>query len=122
MYFYKTSRPPQEEKEKAKQKQTKECTWNSYNFLRCQEAPVCNESTVSYYFTHTRTVKIKRIDNNKSWQECKEIEILTHCWRKNHIDTLKNYPVVQMTKQRSIIRPNNSTLMYIPRRTEKLCP
>ena len=78
-----------------------------------------SETTVIYYFIHTRTAIIKRTDKHKCWLGHTEIGTLIHCWWE--------YKLVQplwktgwqfLKNVRVTLRPNNSTPRYKYRETK----
>lgn len=40
------------------------------------------KTIVKYHFTPTRIAIIKKMDNNKCWWKCRDIETFTNCWWK----------------------------------------
>lgn len=65
---------------------------------------------------------MKKTENNKWWQGCREVENLIDCWWGCKIvATVENGIVPQKVKHRITTWPNNSTRRYIYKRNESKC-
>ena len=81
------------------------------------------KATMRYQFMFTKMTIIKKTNNNKDWQRCREIRIFIHClWKGKLIQPLWKtaWYFLQMLK-RVTMWSSNSTPRYIPKRKQNIC-